>query len=505
MTDRNRIADCIRAGFGGLYLLTREEVRAEAQLREVAGALGYRLHAWSVTEGLIDLDGGRTEAVTDPVEAACLLRTLPEKSILLLRDFHQFMGDAQQPASPLVTRTLKETVREARTSSRVLIVSGCVLQLPPELEKELTVIEFGLPDRTLLRTVAGAIAGSAEIAVDGAVLDAASEAAAGLTTSEVEDIMALSVVATGGLDAPFIAARKAEALAKGGILELSEPAETLEHVGGLAALKQWLLRRRHAFTDDARAFGLPSPRGVLILGIPGTGKSLTAKAASSALGLPLLRLDAGRLFAGIVGQSEANLRRALATAEAVAPCILWCDELEKALSGSRSSGVTDGGTGARVFGGFLSWMQERTSPVFVVATANDISQLPPELLRRGRMDEIFFVDLPDEAERRRIWEIHIGARDRDPAGFDLAALAELSRGFTGSEIEQAVIDALFTCFDAGNDLTDEALTDAVVRTVPLSTTMAEQIRALRDWASNRARSASGRDGSDGERTRRIAA
>ncbi|MBT7914494.1 AAA family ATPase, partial [Candidatus Bathyarchaeota archaeon] len=331
---------------------------------------------------------------------------------------------------------------------------------------------------------------SAGIELSSALVQSAAEAARGLTATEAEDIFALSVVRTQQLESGLISSEKARAIAKDGILELSESRETLDSIGGLGELKSWTLRRRNAFSPRAREYGLPVPKGVLILGIPGTGKSLCAKASASAFGFPLLKLDAGKLFAGIVGESEANLRRAIQTAEAISPCILWIDEIEKGFSGSKSSGSTDGGTSARVFGSFISWMQEKTAPVFVVATANDISQLPPELLRKGRFDELFFVDLPDEAERRRIWEIHICRRERDPRSFDLQSLSDLSKGFTGSEIEQVVIDALFESFDRDLELTDEALTDAVIRTVPLSTTMAEPIRALRDWAKNRARPAS---------------
>ena len=488
--DSTRIADYIRAGFAGLYLLTQEEVRAEAEVRSVADELGYRLFAWTLTTGILDTGTGSLQPLPDPVDAVSALCELPEKSILLLKDFHQFLGDAAQPANPMITRTIKETVRECRCSGKVLMVCGCLLQLPPEIEREFTVVSCDLPEGASLRQIAGNIAESAGINPAEESLIRASEAAKGLTAIEAEDVMALSVVKAGDLDPELIATEKAKAIAKGGILELFNSKETLDSIGGLAELKSWLLRRKHAFQPKAREFNLPIPKGVLILGIPGTGKSLCAKASASAFGFPLLKLDAGKLFAGIVGESEANLRRAIQTAEAIAPAILWIDEIEKGFSGSRSSGSTDGGTSARVFGSFISWMQEKEAPVFVVATANDISQLPPELLRKGRFDELFFVDLPDEVERRRIWEIHISRRERDPRSFDLQSLSDLSKGFTGSEIEQVVVDALFESFDRDSELTDEALTDAVIRTVPLSTTMAEPIRALREWAKNRARPAS---------------
>src|SRR4051812_12384536 len=219
------------------------------------------------------------------------------------------------------------------------------------------------------------------------------------------------------------------------------------------------------------------PKGVLMLGIPGCGKSLTAKATASVFGVPLLRLDAGRIFAGLVGQSESNLRAVIQTAEAIAPCVLWIDELEKGFAGSRSSGSTDGGTSARVFGSFISWMQEKKAPVFIVATANDVSQLPPEMLRKGHWDELFFVVLPNQAERQAIWQIQIAKYDRDPKDFDILQLARATEGFTGSEIENAFVEALFAAFGEEKDPTDLTVAQVLTEFVPLSKLMAEQISA----------------------------
>jgi hypothetical protein len=503
---KDRIVSRMRAGFAGLYLVTFEEVRAEALLQEAAAEAGRSLHAWSLTAGLVHTGTGAVTPAADPLEALNAVRDLPEGSTVVLRDFHAFLGDAAQPADPFLVRTFRECLRECRYSAKTVVVTGCRLCLPPELEKEFTVLDLGLPDTPALARIAAEVAASAGVDSDPETLHAAADAARGLTVQEAEDIMALSLVVHGRHDPGFIAREKARSVGRNGLLEIIEPAETAADIGGLEALKGWLFRRRNAFTPEALAFGLPTPRGVLILGIPGTGKSLTAKAASSILGRPVLRLDAGRLFAGIVGESEANLRRAVRTAEAIAPCILWIDEIEKGLSGSASGAAADGGTGARVLGSFLSWMQEKTAPVFVVATANDVSRLPAELLRKGRFDELFFADLPDGDEREAVWRIRIASRGRAPGDFDLGALAESSAGFTGSEIEQAVIDALFGCFDAGTPLTQGALAEAVAGTVPLATTMAEQIRALREWAAGRARPAgSARADRTGARPRRIAA
>jgi SpoVK/Ycf46/Vps4 family AAA+-type ATPase len=255
-------------------------------------------------------------------------------------------------------------------------------------------------------------------------------------------------------------------------------------------LKDWLVKRSAAFTAEARAFGLPAPKGVLLLGVQGCGKSLCAKAVASQWRLPLLRFDMGRMFGSLVGSSEENVRRAIAVAESVAPAILWVDEIDKAFAGAQGSGASDGGTTARVFGTFLTWLSEKTAPVFVVATANDISQLPPELMRKGRLDEIFFVDLPAEAERAEIFRVHLAKRGRDPEAFDLATLATAATEFSGAEIEEAINSALYEAFSDAGELTTDHILGAIRETVPLARTMDEQISRLRAWADGRARNAS---------------
>jgi hypothetical protein len=499
---RDRLIARIRAGFSGFGIVTAEEARAEDTVRAVAEALDYQLHSWSVTDGLVCPAAGSVRDMPDPLDAVNALAELPESSILLLKDFHHYLGQAGQSPDPILVRAVRDRIRDARRTGKVVVLVGCAIELPLDLRKEFTVLDLDLPDRETLQGMARRLAESAGIGVTEQQAEAAAEAARGLTTVEAEDILALSLVEERSLDPSMIAREKAKAIGRDGILELVEPSETADDIGGLDLLKAWLGKRRNAFGREAREFGLPSPKGVLILGIPGTGKSLTAKVASSILQRPILRLDAGKLFAGIVGESEANLRRATRTAEAIAPCVLWLDEVEKGFGGHKG-GESDGGTSARVLGSFLSWLQERTAPVFVIATANDVSQLPPELLRKGRLDEMFFVDLPDEAEREAIWRIHVRRRGRDGAKLDVKAFVKLSEGFTGSEIEQAVTDALYDCFDQGKELDTDAVVRAIDGTVPLSITMAEQIKKLRQWAGNRARRASSRSGTGGNR--RIAA
>jgi len=273
-------------------------------------------------------------------------------------------------------------------------------------------------------------------------------------------------------------------------LEYYSTSESFANVGGLAVLKEWINKRAVAFTREARAFGLPAPKGILMLGVQGCGKSLCAKAVANQWHLPLLRFDMGRMFGSLVGSSEENVRRAIAVAESVAPAILWVDEIDKAFAGSQGSGMSDGGTTARVFGTFLTWLSEKQAPVFVVATANDISQLPPELLRKGRLDEIFFVDLPSNEERAEVFRIHLAKRDRVPEQFDLASLADSSKDFSGAEIEEAINSALYDAFDARQELAASHILIALGQTVPLAKTMDEHISRLRTWAEGRARNAS---------------
>ena len=481
---KEQIQNYIRAGYSGLYLVSHEEQRVEAEFKAIAQALKYKLYAWSITEGLIDLKKGAVNDCHDAVGTLAAIAELPEKSIVLLRDYHLFFTED----NPVMLRAFKDELRLARTKSKTLVVLGCRLCLPTELEREFAVIDFALPGEEALSVTLEGIATSAALPVPQdeekqRLLDAAK----GLTTLEAENAFALSVAQTSGLDARVVARLKAQTVKKGGLLEIIEPTESLDSIGGLDLLKDWLVKRKKAFGKQAQAYGLPHPKGLLILGIPGTGKSLTAKATAGIFGLPLLKLDAGRIFAGLVGQSEGNLRSVIQTAEAIAPCVLWIDEIEKGMAGSKSSGATDGGTSARVFGSFISWMQEKQAPVFIVATANDVSQLPPELLRKGRFDELFFVDLPNQVEREAIWTIQVQKYGRNPREYDLVQLARATEGLTGSEIENVFVDALFHAFDENKEPTDLSVALVLNEFVPLSKLMAEQIAGLRNWAKGRAR------------------
>lgn len=483
---RTQIMNYVRAGYPGIYLVSHEESRVEGELKAVAQALKYHLHAWSSTEGLIDTEDGSVKQANDPMEAIAAVGELGEQVIVLLRDFHMFLQDS----NPVLIRAVKDELARGKTKGRCLIILGCRQVLPPELEREIVVLDYCLPDKDQLGMVLDGICDSAKLKkLKSDDRDLVLDSASGLTSTEAENAFALSVVECKRIDPIVVAREKAATVKKNGVLEIITVKETLNDIGGLDVLKGWLVQRKEAYSQRAQEYGLPSPKGLLIVGIPGTGKSLTAKATASILGRPLLKLDAGRLFGGLVGQSESNLRAALNTAEAIAPCVLWIDEIEKGFSGSKSSGSTDGGTSARVFGGFISWMQERQKPVFVVATANDVSALPPEFLRKGRWDDLFFVDLPNLTEREAIWRIQIQRHGRDWSHYDTQALAKASEGYTGAEIEQAFIDALYAAFAAGREPSMPDIVKALAEAVPLSKLMADQIAGLRKWAVGRCRMA----------------
>ncbi len=486
---KDKLRSYIRAGYSAIYVVSHEEPRVHSVFDELAKELSFALHSWSVTSGLVTVSNNPPTAfpeTEDPLAVLEAVPKLPEKSIVLLNDYHQFLSEP----NPMLTRKFKDVLATGKMTNRVLVIVGCRLRMPPELEKSIVIVEFKLPDRTALNVVLEGIARSAGIELDGnrePILDAAS----GLTTSEAEDAFALSIVQCGDIKPEVVAKEKSNQVKKNGILELFETTATAADIGGLENLKSWLAKRRAVFTKEAKEYGLPTPKGILVTGIPGVGKSLTAKAAASILNVPLLKLDVGKVFGSLVGQSEANMRTVIETAEAIAPCLVWADEIEKGLSGSASSGSTDGGTSARVFGTFLQWLQDKTAPVFLFATANDITKLPPEFLRKGRFDELFFADLPDVDERAAIWRLHINKRERDADKFNIEMLATRSDGFTGAEIEAAIKEGLFASFDDGKRaLNDDDLLEAIQSTVPLSRTMAPQIDALRAWAQGRARRAS---------------
>lgn len=505
----------IRAQYKLIYVVSAEEDRVENWLRDLAvldspvlrdrwdvtAWQPRQLIKWSCSQGFrcdtADVPGD----IRDPIRALdWVSNNLTRDAVVVLRDFHPFFND------PMVARRVRDlphTFADGQAKRTVVFLSP-VVKIPMELEKDAVVVDFDLPDRQtmedIVREMAFNGAKSARFGKNFAkVLESPSlqreiaEAALGLTEQEARQVFAKTTVRDKGFHLKTILQEKKHIIRKSGILEFYETALGMESVGGLTLMKEWLNKRRNAFAPAAQEFGLPAPKGILLLGVPGCGKSLSAKAISQAWQMPLLRLDVGKVFGSLVGSSEENMRRAIKTAEAVAPAILWLDELEKGFSGTKSSGSSDGGTTARVFATFLTWLQEKTSPVFVIATANDVSMLPPELLRKGRFDEIFFVDLPNRQEREEILSIQLKKRHRDAATYDMKRLVDVTAGFSGSELEEAVVGALYDTFDEGQgkiDISTESLVRAIREVIPLSQTMRERLAEMREWSKSRARRAS---------------
>lgn len=491
----------IRARYPLIYLLTSEELRAQEIVTAIANHRQKKLYEWTCTGGLVTSGTSvqsrqRNPATKDPMVALEQVLEQVEPAIFLFKDFHPFLVKGQHA----IIRKLRDIALNLKNSHKTLLFLSPILELPVELEKETSVLSLPLPVRAeldaLLDRILEDVASlkQVDVQLDPIGRDRLLDAALGLTLGEAENVFARILVKHSRLSGDLVGeifAEKQQLIRKNGLLEYFGAAETFEDLGGLRSLKHWLLQRACAFTTEAREFGLPTPKGVLLLGVQGCGKSLCAKSVSGAWQLPLLRFDVGRMFGSFVGSSEENVRRAIAVAEGVAPAILWIDEIDKAFSGSHGGGASDGGTAARVFGTLLTWLAEKDSPVFVVATANDIGHLPPELLRKGRFDEIFFVDLPTEAERLEILAVHLRRRGRVAEMFDLPQLAHVTEGFSGAELEQAVISAMFDAFAARNALDTDHILSAVAATVPLARTMHEQITHLRDWATGRARLAGG--------------
>ncbi|MDB6027899.1 MAG: ftsH 2 [Verrucomicrobiales bacterium] len=501
MNIQHEIETLIRARYPLIYIVSGEEMRVQNLIVEIAQRRQKKVYEWSYCNGIVPAGTSiqsqkhRNAATRDPLTALDQVIEQVEPAIFIFKDFHPFLTKNNFA----IVRKLKEIALHLKNSFKTIILISPMMEIPMELEKEITVLSFPLPEKADLSILLDKIIEDVkqfrqvQIELDDVGRERLLQAALGLTLGEAENVFAKLIVKSerlSGDDVAEVFAEKQQIVRKSGLLDYYATDEHFSNVGGMTVLKEWLNKRVVAFSDQARQFGLPAPKGILMLGVQGCGKSLCAKAVSSLWQLPLLRFDMGRMFGSLVGSSEENVRRAIAVAESIAPAILWVDEIDKAFAGSQGSGSTDGGTTARVFGTFLTWLSEKTAPVFVVATANDISQLPPELLRKGRLDEIFFVDLPSEEEREEIFRIHLVKRGRDPQNFDLKPLVACSREFSGAEIEEAIISALYDAFYAQQELATEHVLNALRQTVPLSKTMDEQINRLRSWAEGRARNAS---------------
>lgn len=507
-----QLSRLFRARFPYIYITTWEEERAVNLIKKIAKSeklirVPRDVYVWTQTNGFI-LEGQKIDGTNSPDKAIDFIKECNKNAIFIMCDFHVYFGVKGRQVDYNVVRRLRDNILDLKTSKfrKNVIFVASELLIPETMQKEITIVDMPLPtlseikakfDKMIIQNKQIDTTG-----LDEEGKERLCKAAMGLTLQEAENAFALAMVNDGkvnGQDLGIILSEKMQVIKKTGILEFINTDIKIADVGGLENLKNWLKKRNNSWSESAKKYCLPAPKGVLITGVPGCGKSLTAKAMSAAWQLPLLKLDFGKIFSGIVGSSEENMRKAIKTAEAVAPSILWVDEIEKSLSGMNSNG--DSGTSSRIFGTFLTWMQEKTAPVFVIATANNISSLPAELLRKGRFDEIFFVDLPTQREREEIFKLHLLKRLKDK---DVASklvvndelykqLAQMTEGFVGAEIEQVVITALYEAFFNSRPLEFSDLTNTIKNVVPLSVTQKEQILSLRQWANIRAVAATKKD------------
>ena len=493
----------IRAYYPVLYLHSYEYYRTKQKIKGIVELLrreGKKVnyYQWDCVYGLVQILPDKTEIrierMQNPLEVLAYIlnsKKSGEKNIFVLDDINNHIERDE-------VKLMFRKIAEATNNNTHAIILSSIYRLPAELEKYITVLQIPLPKRNELGEVLDIVAKQSKVELKTNLRNRLIDAALGMTSMEADLAYCLASVKDGFDEkSPFtVSSEKEQIIRKSGILDYFPKNESLKDVGGMDNLKEWLNKRQLAYDKEARDWGLKEPKGLLLLGVPGCGKSLIAKSIASSWNMPLLRLDVGKVFQGIVGSSEDNIRKAIATAEAVAPCVLWIDEIEKGLSGVQSSGATDGGVTSRIFSTILTWMQEKTAPVFVVATANNINQLPPELLRKGRFDEFFFVDLPSQKEKENIFSIHLQKNRQNVSSFALDILAQKAEGFNGAEIEECVKEAMFTAYVESQEsniapkLQMIHILDAIKNTVPLSKTMEKQITDLRKFAVSRAKNAS---------------
>lgn len=493
MSFREELELLLRARYSILYIPTREEERVEAAIAQCAQSQGNRaVYIWDFVDGYQgnpnDVGFGRR----NPLQALEFIEKLPTSAaaVFVLRDFHRFLEDVS------VARKLRNLARLLKAQPKNIIIISPQLAIPEDLGEVMTVVEFPLPTLSDIKTEVEHLLRPLQNSLEPRVLDELVRSCQGLSMERIRRVLARSIATHGKFqpeDIDLILEEKRQTIRQTQILDFYPASAKISDIGGLDNLKDWLLKRGGAFSERARQYGLPHPRGLLLVGIQGTGKSLTAKAIAHHWHLPLLRLDVGRLFAGLVGESESRTRQMIQIAEALAPCVLWVDEIDKAFAGLDGKG--DSGTTSRVFGTFVTWLAEKTSPVFVVATANNIQALPPEMLRRGRFDEIFFVGLPSQAERKAIFAVHLSRlRPHNLNNYDLDRLAYETPDFSGAEIEQTLTEAMHIGFSQNRDFANDDILEAASQVIPLARTAQEQIQRLQEWAaSGKARLASQQD------------
>jgi SpoVK/Ycf46/Vps4 family AAA+-type ATPase len=505
---KKELENQIKSNRSLIYIITHEEHRVDDVIQKIAcdRSNPWSFVFWDISTG--GVSNSESFKIKQPLDQTEILNwfneVIVEKNdyaILVLHDFYKFLAPDGHPGQMeiLTIRALKNLIEKCHTERKCVILTGAKFFLPVEFEKLVSLLDWPLPEKGIIKskilnlldkTKSRSDLKSFKVDYDELELENIIKAYQGLSLREIEMIFTYFLITENELNPQKISSKKRDIIKQSGILEWIDLEYDLSKVGGLSNLKTWLHKRKNAFTESAKEYGLPeNPKGLLIIGTQGAGKSRISKAIASFWELPLLRLDIGRIFSGIVGSSEENLRSVIKTAESVAPCIMWVDEIDKAFASSSFSG--DSGTSSRIFGTFLTWMQEKKSPVFVVATANDVSHLPPELIRKGRFDDIFFVDLPDDSERKEILKIHLEQRNLDYSNFNIIELIKETNGFTGAEIEAAIVSAMYEGFsDNKRHINTVDIVKELKESIPISITMKEKIDALRQWANKRARNAS---------------
>ncbi|MGB7709281.1 MAG: AAA family ATPase [Microcoleus sp.] len=487
----NEIQLMLSARFPLLWVVSPEEETAEETLCTVAIAKKAQIYFWDFARGFSDSGAAKG----NPMQALDRVVKAPSEvpALFVMKDLATLIapganGQISSGQLPIV-REIKNLAREMARDRRMLVIMSDQLRLPAELREETTVVDFALPSIEEISELVSRLVGN-KIKLVGEAREQLLKACQGLTRCRIARVLAKCLAQSGKVDESAIESiieEKRQTIRETGILEFIPAQMGLESIGGLENLKAWVKVRSHSFTDKAREYGLPSPKGLLLAGIQGTGKSLSAKTIAAEWKLPLLRLDVGRLFGGIVGESESRVRQVIKLAEAIAPCVLMIDECDKAFGNINSGADGDSGTSRRVFGSLLTWMQEKTSPVFIVMTANNVEILPAELLRKGRLDELFFIQLPNKSERKQIFQVHLerlrpGRCGNRQSDFDLGMLAAASKDFSGAEIEQVIYEGMQQGFSRGEEFSQGDLLDSIADCVPLAQIAQPQIEALKAWA-----------------------
>jgi len=483
-----KLTNYFKAGYPCLAVISTEEKRVQRDIVSASLAIKRNVIVWSASEGLMHVKNNQQVPDTEDLLAAMrnIQSSQNEDTIYIMRDVHQWAFDRD----PIMARYLRDIITDAPARGCCIVIIAPEFAPFSTIENLVTMIEYDLPSEEDLMDIAKSILDQVKKSFD--VVPEVIKALSGLSTTEAENALALSLIESGNFIPEIIYREKVAAVKRTGRLQIVDPdPRGLDAIGGLENLKAWILKRKDSYSKDAADYGIKTPKGVLLVGVPGTGKSLSAKAIGTALGVPTLRLDIGSLFNSLVGESELRTREALRLADAMAPCVLFVDECDKGLAGSQGSGSNDGGTARKVFGTLLQWMQDKTKPVFCVMTANQVEFLPPEFLRRGRFDELFTVDLPHEKEREQIAAVVLKKLKRDPAKFDLTAIAAATNTYTGVEIESAIEDSLYLGYaDNRREITTDDIVKSAKEVTPISKIMPEKIDAIRRWGEGSAKPAS---------------